>query len=402
MKQMKRRAVLLIVSAVILVIVGIAITYGWYTKMVAVTGVEFEAAQWEFNANMQMDTIYVNAYRYYQVNPDTGEEEFGRLAAPGTQGFIPINMSAESSDTDVMYEIIVDKTTMGKEFQDRIRFYRDPACTEEMLSNEDQTALTGYIHYHTSEVIKVYWKWVYEMTELYPTASPEEQDEWNAFDTRVGKNPELYENLMDLKLIIRATQSAPQRETGTGTYSGESFISSEEPSGTAAWWEYMVPSGASPREREIYGILAESCTNVPDYVGLLGELGMEYAWGWYDPFNGWLVCRDGFYSHEPCGFDGHAFSLDYPMSDYVRNCLSPWMTYPTFYDSDSGIYYYPCENITVESTPYSGGRWLQGIENPDFWYNPEHGYICYFPCEPTGGSTEIESSEYYSQRPSGY
>ncbi|GEM_PF-4985138 len=217
MKKLKKRAILLLVSFVVFLIAAVAFTYGWYTKMVAVTAVEFEAAQWEFNASTQLDTIYVNVFRYYQVNPNSGEEEFGKLAAPGTQGFIPINLSAESSDTDVRYELIIDKSSMSNEFQQRIHFYRDPECTQEMFSNDEDSALTGSIPYGTMDMVRIYWKWVYEMTEVDPSASVEDQIAWDEFDTQVGKYPDLYEGLMNVKLLIRATQLMPVSTTAAAS-----------------------------------------------------------------------------------------------------------------------------------------------------------------------------------------
>jgi hypothetical protein len=203
MGELKRRGMLLLLSALMLVSAGAYLTFAWYTKMTSVSGMEFNAAQWEFTANYEVSDFNINVMSYDALNEGK--------AGPGTKGEIPIVLGAVQSDTDVDYEIWIDKSTMSKEFQDRIYFYVDKAMTTEFVST---TPLEGTIKKGQSETVTIYWKWIYEYKDM-PGVNQSAADfaenskEFDKFDTEVGKHPEMYRDQMSATLSIVGTQKSP-------------------------------------------------------------------------------------------------------------------------------------------------------------------------------------------------
>jgi hypothetical protein len=115
MKPLRRKLLMLIISFLLLIAAVIYATSAWYTKMVSVADMEFKVARWDFAANQQLDDMVLNIYEYSTLN--------NQLVAPGTAGYIPIQLTAEGSDTDIDYYITVDKSKMSEEFKKRIRIY---------------------------------------------------------------------------------------------------------------------------------------------------------------------------------------------------------------------------------------------------------------------------------------
>ena len=199
----------MLLSLLMLVAAGAYLTFAWYTKVTSVSGMEFNAAQWEFSANFEVDDIKVNVYSYTTSNDG--------MAAPGTAGVIPIRLGADQSDTDVDYEIYLDKSTMSPEFRERIYFYKDKDMTElfdSASANTDEQKIAGKIDANGTTTVNIYWKWVYEYKDVpgvdkKATDFNEKSLAFDEFDTLVGKKPDLYEPYMSATLSIVGTQSSP-------------------------------------------------------------------------------------------------------------------------------------------------------------------------------------------------
>lgn len=205
MGELKRKGILLLLSALTLVSAGAYLTFAWYTKMTSVSGMVFDAAQWEFTANYEVSDFEINVNSYSSISQVSGK----RMAAPGTAGEIPIVLGAKNSNTDVDYEIWIDKSTMSPEFQERIYFYKDKARTQKF---ESTSPIVGTIPKGQETEVTIYWEWVYEFSDVQAKGvTPLEKDEleFNTFDTEVGKRPDLYEDLMSAKLTITGTQASP-------------------------------------------------------------------------------------------------------------------------------------------------------------------------------------------------
>ncbi len=200
---------LLAASLLLLIAAGVYLTFGWYTKMTSVAAMEYDVAQWDFTANYSVDDLILNVYTYSNVN--------NNKAAPGTAGEIPVRLSAEQSQTDVNYIITLDKSTMSPEFQERIFFYSDAAMTHMIVNTGEITSetqvdhLTGTIPHGGTSTVKIYWKWIYEYEDIPSGISPIEEDSesFDAFDTEVGKRPDLYEADMGATLRISGVQPTP-------------------------------------------------------------------------------------------------------------------------------------------------------------------------------------------------
>ena len=204
MSDLKRKGILLLLSVLMLVSAGAYLTFAWYTKVTSVSGMEFDAAQWEFTANYEVSDFSLNVNSYTTSNKG--------MAAPGTAGAIPIVLGATNSHTDVDYQIWIDKSTMSPEFQERIYFYYKDKDSEETKLFLSDTPIKGTIKAKETYTEYIYWKWIYEAKDI-PGRTTEvtaaEDLEFNTFDTAVGKNPDLYEPLMSATLSIVGTQSSP-------------------------------------------------------------------------------------------------------------------------------------------------------------------------------------------------
>ncbi len=201
MNNIKKKGILLAVSILLLLVVGIYFTLAWYTKMTSVGGMNFNVAKWDFDANYSIGDLYLNVYSYTHVN--------GGLAAPGTSGEMPILLSAEDSDTDISFLITIDKTTMSNEFQERIYFYKDKEM-QQMITPD--STITGIIDAGGTTTVKIYWKWIYEFSDIptgYGTIENETAALFNEFDTAVGKRPDLYESKMNAAIRISGLQTDP-------------------------------------------------------------------------------------------------------------------------------------------------------------------------------------------------
>lgn len=215
MNNIKRKGILLAVSILLLIAAGVYLTLGWYTKMTSVGGMQFDVARWDFSANYSIGDFQLNVYKYSQVDGGSGEK-----AAPGTSGEIPVLLSAESSEADVNYNLTIDKSSMSKEFQERVFFYKDAAMTQ--LITPDVT-LTGTIKKGNSTTVTIYWKWIYEFKDIpksggktvdgYDLVENETSTTFDEFDTAVGKRPDLYEPQMNATLKISGLQSEPKKSS---------------------------------------------------------------------------------------------------------------------------------------------------------------------------------------------
>jgi hypothetical protein len=213
MKPLRRKLVMLILSFLLLAAAVIYATNAWYTKMVSVADMEFEVARWDFAANQQLDDMVLNIYEYSTLHD--------QLVAPGTAGYIPIQLTALESDTDVNYYITVDKSPMSEEFKKRIRIYYKDGTGEHDFHN-DGNDLSGVLIKGTETTVIIYWEWIYELNtdENGNPLTAEQILANNEFDTEVGKNPELYVKDMNAIISIAGAQVKPSPSPSVTPTSG--------------------------------------------------------------------------------------------------------------------------------------------------------------------------------------
>lgn len=201
-KTLTKKGIMLAVAIVLLVSIAVYATTAWYTKMTSVRGMSFDVAQWDFNAAYQVEDTTVNVYSYTSLTD--------QKAAPGTAGWIPLVIDASASDTDIDVRIMVDESSMSQEFQDRLTFYfKENPADEELTAFTENNSYDVTIQKLSSETITLYWDWVYENPD--DEATQEQKDEWDRFDTQVGKKPYEYEPLMNATIRIVGSQVLPTR-----------------------------------------------------------------------------------------------------------------------------------------------------------------------------------------------
>jgi hypothetical protein len=208
MKPLRKKLIMLILSFLLLIAVVIYATTAWFTKMVSTANMKFTVAKWDFTADQMLDDMTLNIYDYASLNDN--------LVAPGTNGYIPIELSAKKSDSDVDYYITVDKSNMSDEFKQRINIYYLDADSVRHDFKNDGNDMSGTLARGTSTTITLYWEWIYEptftSTEDQALTDAEKQaklDAFNAYDTKVGKNPTLYAKYMNATIKIAGVQVVP-------------------------------------------------------------------------------------------------------------------------------------------------------------------------------------------------
>lgn len=192
MKDLKKKGILMLVSGLLLVCVLLYSSFAWYTKMTSVHSLVFNLAKWDFNANYQQDSFKVNVYEYSQIN--------SQKAAPGTRGYIPLQLSANRSDADVDYTITVDSSTMSPEFQNRIYFYYLDDEDREVVfvaEGEDKTSLIGSLEKNKKEVVNIYWHWLYDYNEYLERNNETDYEMIELLQTLLDKNEDNVERLIN-------------------------------------------------------------------------------------------------------------------------------------------------------------------------------------------------------------
>lgn len=158
-ETLRREGILTMVAVTMLIILIIIAALAWYTKLTVITGLTFDTADFDFNANYVTDSFIVNVDDY--INSVSGK------AAPGTSGVIPIRIAPEdSAETDMVYSISLDYSSMAPEFYERIQFYyyiedEQGIISKEVLGTMDQS-ITGTIQMGDSLYEYIYWEWRYE------------------------------------------------------------------------------------------------------------------------------------------------------------------------------------------------------------------------------------------------
>lgn len=260
-QEIKRKSLMLVFSVVLLAVAVVYFAYAWYTKMASVSSLQFDAAQWDYRANYQSGEVYVNVYKYSNVE--------NQKVAPGTEGYIPVKLSATESDTDISFQLTVIKDSLSAMFGERLIFYyrngdTNPAyrkgynaatdkysggyTADSLIEFDDDHLLENTIKFGQEKQVTFYWRWVYDAREAiekglasrpdgssntrYTTitetvwnqmktdaaAMTSEQflakypvycSEWDAYDTQVGKYPDAYEDDMAALVKIFGAQIVP-------------------------------------------------------------------------------------------------------------------------------------------------------------------------------------------------
>lgn len=157
-QNMRRHAAVAGVSLVLIVALILGGTVAWYTRLVNVTGMTFEVAAFDINAS------YVEGS--FIINPNDYTEIADGKAAPGSMGYIPVEItSSASNEVAVEYTLNVNDTAMAPEFSERIRFYYYTLENGEYVEHDlgfGEEDIRGTLPVGGSAVTEyIYWEWEY-------------------------------------------------------------------------------------------------------------------------------------------------------------------------------------------------------------------------------------------------
>lgn len=159
-RTMRKRAILAGVSALLVLMLILGAVYAWYTRLVNVTGMTFDVAEFDINASYVTESMIINPYTYQTVADG--------LSAPGVMGYIPVEISSSTTnEVDVTYRLNIDNSSMASEFTDRIQFfYYTEGEDGEYVKNYlglGTDDIEGYLVAGAQTVTEhIYWEWIYE------------------------------------------------------------------------------------------------------------------------------------------------------------------------------------------------------------------------------------------------
>lgn len=99
-RHLTRKAVMVLVSGLIVVAVLVAVAIAWYTRIVNSYSVTFEVADYDLAINNDQKQFMLNVYEYSEV--------VNRKMAPGTIGWFPLDISAKYSQVNVDFTIAIE------------------------------------------------------------------------------------------------------------------------------------------------------------------------------------------------------------------------------------------------------------------------------------------------------
>lgn len=248
---LRRKSILAFVSSFTIILILAVAGYAWYTKNTDTYMMKFDTADYGLSINQEVyDTYEISMYTYNNVEDQT--------ILPGSIGYIPIEISAETSQVDVNYNIMFI-TKMPPELQKRVKMYylkdqfgdpiqsiSDIALYEKEYINftdfdENETngisnIITGTIEKGTSTKLCVYFQWYLDAKEAFDNgiedvvADKEKLDngetvtiyrdlevstwdeyceKWDEFDTDIGRYPDKYKDAFSLLMVTDGEQAKP-------------------------------------------------------------------------------------------------------------------------------------------------------------------------------------------------
>lgn len=179
--QLRKKTVTLIASFAMLLMLGIFAAVAWYTRIIGITGMTFDAANFDFNADYVSSEFMVDVSDYLGGGGETA-------VAPGASGVIPILMQASNSDVAVEYTLNIDQSGTAPEFVDRIKFFYytldGGQYVRHDLYMDSPNQISGTIDAGEEVYEYIYWEWKYsaDITAVlqYPTSG---SGGWKSFET---------------------------------------------------------------------------------------------------------------------------------------------------------------------------------------------------------------------------
>lgn len=176
-KELTSKAVILIAIGALLVVLIIAGTAAWFTRVSTINQLTMEAANFDFQANYAQEPFIIRAQDYIDI-VSGGKDK----AAPGTTGVIPVFLSTAESEVAANYTLNISFKSMDEEFRKRIRFFYIKCNDQGQPIGKNGQVTTNYttnppveIEFSANNYISgtlppggghyeyIYWEWVYDL-----------------------------------------------------------------------------------------------------------------------------------------------------------------------------------------------------------------------------------------------
>ena len=176
-KELTGKGVTLIAIGALLVVLIVAGTAAWFTRVSAINQLTMEAANFDFKANFTQEPFIIRAKDYIDILSN-GQEK----AAPGTTGVIPVWLSADESEVTVNYTMNISYGSMDEEFRKRLRFFYIKCNEQGKPVDQNGNVITDFditppveVEFSNTDYISgtlpakeghyeyIYWEWVYDL-----------------------------------------------------------------------------------------------------------------------------------------------------------------------------------------------------------------------------------------------
>lgn len=255
-RLLRKKSAMLMLTGSLVVVVLAALTIAWYTRVANTYSVTFDVADYDLTMNENVDQEYLlNVYDYSQVT--------NQKMAPGTIGWIPLEISAYHSDVEVEYFISLD-SKIPENLRNHLRFFvlkdsqdkyvyrdtNDKFSTVAKLDSYTKVVLTPSINgtgnatviqdtikltdAQKTKTLYIFWEWFLDadtaatagvITKSVTTTA--EQEAWNTLskawddlDTDVGRYPDKYYDAFTVYIKTMGTQVKPENGVSTRPANG--------------------------------------------------------------------------------------------------------------------------------------------------------------------------------------
>lgn len=160
--KLRYKAVLLLVTFILLVVLIVAGTVAWYTRISTVTGLYMDVATFDFNASYVETAVLVKPI-------DEGHGVATGKAAPGSRGVIPILLDNSTSQTKATYALDLNFVETAPEFRRKIRYYYyatgEDGNVHQYTLGQDGNVIRGELNAEAQRYEYIHWEWVFDLNE---------------------------------------------------------------------------------------------------------------------------------------------------------------------------------------------------------------------------------------------
>ena len=293
-RELKGKALILLATGALLVVLLIAGTAAWWTRVSLVNQMTMKAANFDFKSNYSDASFIIQAKDFINIFDDENQK-----AAPGTAGVIPIVINAPDSDIEVAYSININTDSMDDAFKRRLRFFRIksnekgepvdeggnvivdaqgkllPGKTPVEFTLTPNDPIKGTVEPNEENIEYIYWEWVYDLNnKIYY-----KNNKWYIGDTSQFKYTDADKEAFDALDTGIATHKYDDTfpKTGGGNYEREE-ITIYKSDGSQIKMDILAYQKAMQTKLDVTGVAAEPNYDVTPGAkqNVHGKLGSAY------------------------------------------------------------------------------------------------------------------------------